>query len=317
MKNNISIGVDIGGTKINIAALNKQSQLLDFKTIKTPSQNSEKLLAVLLENIKKFINKFDLVEGIGIATAGRVIFEEKKLAYTTDNLKEWDQSNLYQELKTHFAVPIYLDNDVNAALISELKEINNYQNKNIIFITIGTGLGGALAVNGKIIRGNSGSAGEFGHMILYPNGKQCNCGKKGCAEQYISGKAYQQRLIDKFKKENIALNKKNLSLQKIEREIKSEKGIYYQTLKEMCYDLTLLLESLKNAVDFDLCILGGSFSVYKKQILKLLKQYSTNFQEKYYVKSNYKFAKNRDKAGVIGAAIMVFKENENNKSNFF
>jgi glucokinase len=310
MMDKIAIGVDIGGTKINIAAVNYQGQILEVRTIKTPAQNKKQLLTVLIDNLRYFDNKYEKIEGIGIATAGRVIFSEKKLAYTTDNLKEWDQSNLYQELKKYFPTEIYLDNDVNAALISELEEVKNYKNKNIIFIAIGTGLGGALAVNGKIVRGNSGSCGEFGHMILYPGGKPCNCGKKGCAEQYISGRAYQQRLKKNLKKKNIKINNKNLSIETIEREIKNKNGIYYQTLKAMCKDLTILLENLKNAVDYDLCILGGSFSVYQDLILELLNDYSKEFQDKYYKKSKFKFSCYHNRAGVIGAALMVFKENE-------
>ncbi len=310
MKNNIAIGVDIGGTKINIAAVNEQAKIMEIKTIKTPAQDKDMLLRALIDNLKYFENKYNKIEGIGIATAGRVIFSERKIAYTTDNLKEWDQSNLYQELKKHFSTEIYLDNDVNAALISELEQIEEYRKKNIIFITIGTGLGGALAIDGEIVRGNSGSAGEFGHMVLYPGGENCNCGKKGCTEQYISGRAYQRRLKENLKAENLKINKKNLSLEKIEREIKKKKGIYYQTLENMCKDLAILLENLKNAVDYDLCILGGSFSVYQNLILKLIKQYSQTFQSKYYQKSEFKFSHYQNKAGVIGAAVMVFKENK-------
>lgn len=310
MKEKIAIGVDIGGTKINIAAVDEQSQVLELKKIKTPAQDKNMLIEALIENLQYFVNKYNDIEGIGIATAGRIIFDERKIAYTTDNLKEWDQSNLYPELKKHFSAEIYLDNDVNAALNAELERIENYQNKNIIFITIGTGLGGALAVKGEIVRGNSGSAGEFGHMVLYPGGKDCNCGKKGCAEQYISGRAYQQRLKENLRAQNIQINDKNLSLEKIEREIKKEKGVYYQTLKNMSEDLAIMLENLKNAVDYDLCILGGSFSVYQDLILKLIDQYSRDFQNKYYQKSEFKFSYYQNKAGVIGAAVMVFKENK-------
>ena len=309
MKDTITIGVDIGGTKINIAAVNKVGDILESKKIKTPAQDRIKLLNVLVENLNYFISKYKNIEGIGIATAGRVIFSEKKIAYTTDNLKEWDQSNLYQELKKYFSTEIYLDNDVNAALISELKAIKNYQKKNIIFITIGTGLGGALAVKGEISRGNSGSVGEFGHIILYPEGENCNCGKKGCAEQYISGRAYQRRLKKNLKNLNLEINNKNLSIEKIEREIKKEKGVYYQTLKEMSKDLALLLENLKNTIDYDLCIFGGSFSVYQDLILRFIKQYSKDYQSKYYQKSEFKFSNYKNKAGMIGAALMVFEEN--------
>lgn len=308
MNNKIAIGIDIGGTKINIAAVKSSGEIVKLKKIDTPANNRKELLKTLIENIKIFVKEFSSYKGIGIATAGRVIFEEKKIAYTTDNLKDWDQSNLINQLSKHFSKNIYLDNDVNAALLAEINDLKDIKNKNIIFITIGTGLGGALAVGEKIVRGNSGSAGEFGHMVLYPKGRNCNCGKKGCAEQYISGKAYQIRLKEKLKKNNIAVNKNSLSIVQIEREIKKEKGLYYQVLKEMIKDLSILLENLKNAFDYDLCILGGSFSAYEKIILNLIEKYTEEYQSKYYSRSKYKFSKHKDKAGVIGAALMVFKQ---------
>ncbi|MGP3778720.1 ROK family protein [Halanaerobium saccharolyticum] len=308
MNNKIAIGIDIGGTKINIAAVKDSGEIVKLKKINTPANDRKELLKILIENIKIFVKEFSSYKGIGIATAGRVIFEEKKIAYTTDNLKDWDKSDLINQLSSHFSKNIYLDNDVNAALLAEINGLKDIKNKNIIFITIGTGLGGALAVDGKIVRGNTGSAGEFGHMVLYPEGRNCNCGKKGCAEQYISGKAYQKRLKEKLKESKIAVNKNSLSIDRIEIEIKKEKGLYYQVLKEMIKDLSLLLENLKNAVDYDLCILGGSFSAYDKIILKLIKEYTEEYQSKYYSRSNHKFSDHKDKAGVIGAALMVFKQ---------
>lgn len=308
MNKKIAIGIDIGGTKINIAAVSNSGEIIELKKIDTPADNRKELLKTLIENITIFKRKFKNIQGIGIATAGRVIFNKKKIAYTTDNLKDWDQSDLFNQLSEHFSTNIYLDNDVNAALLAEINNLNDFRNENIIFITIGTGLGGALAIEGKIVRGNSGSAGEFGHMVLYPGGKNCNCGKKGCAEQYISGRAYQKRLREKFKENNITANKNTLSIARIEKEIKKEKGLYYQVLKEMIKDLSILLENLKNAVDYDLCILGGSFSAYAKIILNLIEEYTEDYQGKYYSKSKFKFSEHKDKAGVIGAAVMVFKQ---------
>ena len=98
-------------------------------------------------------------------------------------------------------MPVYIDNDVNAALLCDLQLHPEYTTSPMIsFLSIGTGLGGAIAINGQLFRGSTGSRGEFGHMILKPGGYQCNCGNRGCTEQYISGTAYQRILEAELKK---------------------------------------------------------------------------------------------------------------------
>ena len=308
--NDLAVGIDIGGTKTNIAVIDAKGNIKEMNKIKTNNDQPDKIKDSLIKHIKPLINRYKNIIGIGIASAGRVIFDKKTIGYATDNLKDWTEYPLADNLKKEFNLPILIDNDVNAALLAELKlnDSINERYKNIIFLTIGTGLGGALAFNGEIVRGNTGSVGEFGHMVLYPKGLDCNCGKQGCAEQYISGRAYKRRLKKKLNKESDNIDKEALHDKTIEKEVFQDNVIYNNTLKEMTKDLSLLLENLKNVVDFDLCIIGGGFSVYQDKMLKIIKEEFKQYNHKYYQKPDFIFSTMGNKAGVIGAGLMIFSK---------
>lgn len=304
----LAIGIDIGGTKTNFAVITKNGSIKEINKVKTNSQDPDAITKSLIKNITFLMGKYKNIKGIGIASAGRVLFEEEIIGYATDNLKNWTEYPLVEKLKNKFNIPVFIDNDVNAALLAELKINDSIKEKhnNIVFLTIGTGLGGALALNGKIIRGNTGSAGEFGHMILYPGGEPCNCGKNGCAEQYISGKAFKRRLKKRFRENLVPFDEKDLNDETIKTEIYNNNVIYEITMSEMIKDLTLLLENLKNSFDFDLCILGGSFSVYSEIILGIIREIFKKYNHKYYQDPEFIFSEKGNKAGVIGAGLFVF-----------
>jgi len=306
----LAVGADIGGTKTNIAIITKNGSIKELKKIQTTAENPEAIKDSLIKNITSLINGYDNIIGIGIASAGRVIFKKKIIGYATDNLKDWTEYPLVEQLKNEFELPVFIDNDVNAALLSEIKISDSLMEKynNIVFITIGTGLGGALAIDGKIIRGSTGSAGEFGHMLLYPGGKPCNCGKYGCAEQYISGKAFKKRLKEKFKENLVYFDRGDLKDDIIQREIKRDNVLYRSTLREMTEDLALLLENLKNSFDFELCIFGGSFSAYSEIMLEIIRKEFEKYNHKYYKNPDFIFSEMGNKAGVIGAGLLVFEQ---------
>jgi len=305
MKNKSVIGIDIGGSKINIGTVSSKGQISNLKKIKSFSDNANKNKENIVTEISNIIkNESKALKGIGIATAGRIDFKQKKILYTTDNLKDWSNIDIVNILENKFNCPVYIDNDVNTALLSEL-EFNKFKsNSIIIFLAIGTGLGGALAINGKIIRGKSGSVGEFGHMTLYPGGKKCNCGKRGCAEQYISGSAYKKNLKNELKK----FNEEDLNISTIQKNIMAKKEPYISILKTMSHDLALLLDNLKNSLDFDICIIGGSFNVYQDIILKELDNKLKRLKYNYMDDPSIYFTKQNNKAGVVGAGLMVYKQ---------
>ena len=304
----LAIGVDIGGTKTKLGLINNQGEIDNTYIFPTSYLKPHKLKDDLINNIAKLIDNCNQeIAGIGIASAGRINFNEKKVVYATDNLKDWAEIPIVKIIEKEFKLPVYIDNDVNAALNCELQLNKPAVNQTIIFLTIGTGLGGALAHNNQILRGQTGSTGEFGHMILYPDGKDCNCGKKGCAEQYISGTAYKERLRKSLKNKDIYRGEEDLKTEIIKNYIIEKNEPYYSVFQNMISDLVYLLESLKNCVDYDVCIIGGGFSIYKDIILKKINEEFKKYNHKYSVKPEFIISRKGNNAGFIGAGLMVFE----------
>lgn len=305
----LAVGIDIGGTKTNLGLITPQGKLTESKRLLTNALNPQQLTADLKREIRELIKDRTDIIGIGLATAGRVNFNEKKVVYATDNLKGWASIPIAEILAEEFSLPVYIDNDVNAALLCDLQLHPEYTTSPmIIFLTIGTGLGGAIAINGQLFRGSTGSVGEFGHMVLKPGGLECNCGKRGCAEQYISGTAYKRILEEEQTKIGGEFSKEDLTPTTIQKHIFQGNIPYIRALQTMCYDLTLLLESLKNCLDFDTCIIGGSFTVYQELMLQEINKHFSNFQHKYYTPPKIAFTPEGNLASVIGAGLMVFTD---------
>ncbi len=304
----LAIGIDIGGTKTKIGLVTPQGKLLTSKTFVTSAGDPAQLTEDLLKATAALLKGKKNIRGIGLASAGRINFNQQKISYATDNLRGWTGQPIAERLQQAFNLTVRIDNDVNAALLTDLKLNPAWQHQIVIFICIGTGLGGAVSFNGKIIRGKTGSAGEFGHMTLYPGGHPCNCGKNGCAEQYISGRAYQRILGEKFKQGKIDLPSQDLTPATIQQRIFRGEKIYLATLRELAANLALLLENIKNCLDFDTCILGGSFTTYQDIILETIAAKFQIYNHKYWQKPLFTFSQQGNNSGVIGGGLLVFED---------
>ncbi|AST56517.1 ROK family protein [Thermoanaerobacterium thermosaccharolyticum] len=244
------IGIDIGGTKILGGVIGSNGDLIKFKETSTDANLGRdhilKKLFSLLDDL------FDAdIKGIGIGSAGRINFNTGEVIYATDNLPGWTGINLKEIISQKYRTKTIVENDVNAAIIGEnwVGSAKNY--KNVLMITLGTGVGGAIILNGKLIRGSHFSAAEIGHTILYPDGKKCNCGQNGCAEQYISGTAIYKR-YNELAGSNLANSAKDV----FDLFIKNDK-ISKLVLDEFIKSLSLLIFNIRNFIDPEMIILGG------------------------------------------------------------
>lgn len=196
-----SIGIDIGGTKIAAGIVRKSGEILHKKTFQTPQETREKTLMLLKDIVISYTEiakneQLDLL-GIGIGSAGQVDYETGRILSGTENIQDWNNVPIRDELKKVTTLPIYLDNDANTFAIAEHQLGIGKGEDNIVCLTLGTGIGGGVISGGHVIRGTWGGAAELGHMTVNMNGPTCNCGSKGCIETYASGTGIANRMREK------------------------------------------------------------------------------------------------------------------------
>ena len=186
-----SLGIDIGGTNTVFGLVDKKGNVIKKDSILTMPNNHPKLLFESIFNIvnswEKELNIQEIINDIGVGVPNGNYFTG--MVSQPPNLgKGWDELNLCELIKSYLNVPVTITNDANAAALGEklfgvAKKMNN-----AILITLGTGLGSGIIVNGKILYGHDGFAGELGHLIVEQDGRECGCGRFGCLEMYVSAK---------------------------------------------------------------------------------------------------------------------------------
>lgn len=187
----IVVGVDLGGTKINTGIVDESGRIL--RSIKVPTLANEGPYPVI-GRIKKSIYdvlleagmSLDGIGGIGMISPGP-IDSEKGLVIKPSNLPGWDHIPIVDILKEEFKLTVMLDNDANAAALAEYLFGAGRGTRNFLYITVSTGIGGGLIIDGKLYKGANSNAAEVGHMTIDYRGPKCNCGNIGCFEVFASG----------------------------------------------------------------------------------------------------------------------------------
>jgi glucokinase len=185
--NSLTIGIDIGGTKVLGGVVTESGEVIATSRKDTPEEGGLALVKVIA-NVAKELMDLHQVTAVGISTAG-FISSDRKTVLATPNIAGWNGLKIYDELQKIIGIPLIVENDANAAIWGEYKFGAGIGKKNIAMLTLGTGVGGAVILNGDLYRGAFGVAAELGHIRLIPNGLSCGCGANGCLEQYGSGSA--------------------------------------------------------------------------------------------------------------------------------
>ena len=183
----LSIGVDVGGTKVLGGVVDSNGIVLAHARRDTPRQGGAELTHAIAEVALELMKDFD-VSSVGISAAG-FVSSDRKTMLATPNIAGWNGVNLDKELGALIGLPLVIENDANAAAWGEARFGAGVNEDHLMMLTIGTGIGGGIVVNGRLYRGAFGIAAEFGHLRVVPDGHLCGCGARGCFEQYASGNA--------------------------------------------------------------------------------------------------------------------------------
>lgn len=286
---------DIGGTKISsgMVKLAKNSyEIYDYQKTETP-QGKDNVINKIIEIAINY-ERGEGFEKVGMAIAGQIDYVKDIVKYAP-NIKGFENVNLKKIIKDKIGKNIEIDNDVKCFSLAENKYGKTKRYKNAVYLTIGTGIGGAIEINDKLYRGANNTAGEFGHMIIAAGGKKCGCGNSGCWERYVSGKAieimYYELTGRKKKTKDIASDSmKNISP---DREIIKKAGLY----------LAIGLINIVNTVNPEAIIIGGGV-VKSKEIFNLAVKEMRSRVLLSAKKTKIEITSLEDDAFLIGAALL-------------
>ena len=313
----IAIGIDIGGTSIKGASITDQGQILDrFSLDVTKTDLPEKTIGELCDVLNDFLAKHhydEPIAGIGIGSPG-VIDHEKGEILSSPNLLTWEHFKLVDFMKARVNLPIKINNDANVAALGESIFGSGRDYKNVIMLTLGTGVGSGIILDKKIYDGHFHQGAEIGHMVIRVNGHPCGCGRRGCLETYASATA----LIRDAK---LALEKNPDSLMK---EVAQELGKFdarvpfiaekrgdrtaKRVVRNYVRDLSEGILNICNIFRPEVVVLSGGVANEGENLLRrirrYLKKYDYGMQHSPYVE--VKQAILGYDSGKIGAACLVF-----------
>lgn len=250
----LGIGVDLGGTKITLSLFNLDARILYEKreaTFKTA--NRDEFLDLLANSIASFIvstgEAHSKIGVIGLATPGIVDINNGIVLEGSPNLPQWSDLPLAHELKKRLNIPVVLENDIRAALVGEMWCGKCHDSASAALIGIGTGLGSALLMDGKIIRGSNNAAGEIGYMIFNRDQLYKNWRDKGCFESYCSGSGISEKVKE--------LTGNALPLEKIMVNARNGDPLFCALLDEMADYLAMGIINLVAMANLQTVILTG------------------------------------------------------------
>ena len=289
------LAFDIGGTNIKYALCNEDFRLYDRHSVPT---EAEKGGQHIINKIIDIIDRYDDIDRVAVSTAGQVDSVNGIVVYSTNNIPYYTGMMVKKIIENKTGILTYVENDVNAAATGEAKFGAAKGSDDFICLTFGTGIGGAIFIDGKLYKGVGSSAGEFGHIITHAGGKACTCGGEGCYEQYASAKALIQKV------ESITGEKMN-GFEIFKEESLNDPEIRH-VINSWIDEIIIGLKSIIYTFNPSLIVLGGGI-MSEKYIIELIdrkiyKQLMTNYRNVNIVNTDL-----GNDAGLLGVAYEVSK----------
>jgi glucokinase len=182
----LTVGVDVGGTKIAAGVVDDEGRLKATTRRDTPNDDPARTEDAIVDAVQE-LQASHQVEAIGVGAAGFVGADRSTVLFAP-NLA-WRNEPLGRAIEARLGLPVVVENDANAASWAEARFGAGKGESHIVVVTVGTGIGGGVVLDGKLMRGRFGIAAEIGHLTVVPDGRRCGCGNQGCWEQYASGRA--------------------------------------------------------------------------------------------------------------------------------
>lgn len=272
-------GIDVGGTTVKVGFFETSGALLDKWEIKTNTANGgEAILPDIAKTIEEKLSKEgiskDEVQGIGIGVPGPVL--NASVVTRCVNLG-WGEIDVAGTLSKITGLPVKVGNDANVAALGEMWQGGAKGSSNVVMVTLGTGVGGGIIVDGKIVAGANGDGGEIGHLnVCEDEHEACNCGQHGCLEQYASATGVVRMAKRKLAKtsEETSLHKfEDLTAKDVFDEAKAGDKVALEIVNEVCEILGKTLGKIACVVNPEVFVIGGGVSKAGQILIDTVKKY--------------------------------------------
>ena len=314
-------GVDLGGTKLSAALFDQKGTLIGKEiTHNHVGKTTDEILLISAELVKTLLvnNNIDISDilGIGIGLAGHILYK-KGFIITSSNFKAtFSNYPFVEKMSIHFpGTRILLDNDANVQALGEYKYGAGQGYESMVFMTVSTGIGAGIVLNGKLLRGKNGTAGEIGHSIMeYKSKYLCTCGNYGCAMAHASGLFFPALYRHKLKsgmKSTIGINKQNVDTfdgYALKRGIEENDKISIEIMNESADIVGLALFNIHQLLDPDAVILGGGLMQLGEEYMsRIERQFRFLIKDMMHEEMEIKHFKLGADAGLLGAASLLLE----------
>lgn len=314
------IGIDLGGTKILTAVVTPQGKILSRDHSVTPAKEGpEAVVRSITESTGRALNEAGMaaadLAGIGIGAPG-ISNPETGILFTSPNLPGWHDVPIRDIIEKQLGSQAFLINDANAAALGEFHFGAGKGTRNIIYITVSTGIGGGIIIDSRNYTGSIGTAGELGHMVIADNGPQCACGNKGCWETLASGTALAREARQRIHEgattsilKYVDGESKNINAEAVHEAARAGDELANELIAGVAYYLGVGLANLINIFNPEKIIIGGGLSNIGDLLLRPAYEEAGRraFQEPYQA---VRFARPElgHDSGVLGAAAYALEK---------
>ena len=297
-----SIGIDIGGTKIAGALVDTEGNILRKGQIPTQADSAQAVEDAVVQLISE-LSDGESVIAAGVAAAG-FIDAGQSTVYYAPNIA-WRNEKLKEKLEARTEIPVVIENDANAAGWAEYRFGAGKHVTHMTMLTVGTGVGGAIVINGELFRGGFGAGAELGHLRVVPDGLECGCGQRGCIEQYGSGRAL-LRYIRQEKDDS------NITQEQAKALLEAGDPAALAALNTLGNWLGVAAASLSAVLDPQLFVIGGGVSIAGDLLLNPMRHaYLENLSARgFHPEPEFRTAVLVNDAGVVGAADLARRHAE-------
>ena len=305
-------GVDVGGTTVKLGLFNTNGDLLEKWEIPTVTEDNGK--AILPDCAKSILKKMDEREmdrtevvGVGIGAPGPI--DSEGTLYGAVNLG-WGTMSLKKELQTLLNMPVEAGNDANVAALGEAWQGGAKGYEDVVVVTLGTGVGGGIIINGKMVAGATGAAGEIGHMHVNDDETEpCNCGSCGCLEEYVSATGIVRMAKRKLAEDDrpSIMRKDDLSAKDVWDAVKAGDTVAIEVAEDFGWYLGKAMALVANVSNPEIFVIGGGVSKAGNVLLDYIQKYFQKYAFKGCRGALFTLATLGNDAGIYGAARLVLK----------